>query len=180
MIHLSEYIGTSISNKIRKIKAYVMGKSDVREGVGVSASGVDSQPIEGQKVLYLKTSNASEPVVLAVVNEIAEAKGGEIQIYSFDSKGKKKSYVFCKSNGNVELNGNGDNAVRYSKLELAFNELQAKFNTLLLKYNSHTHPVPFAQAISAAATPLSSPTTSQSTPSIGQISLAKIDNLKTS
>lgn len=66
--------------------------------------------------------------------------------------------------------------VRYSKLEEAFNQLQADHDDLVQKFNSHTHlyiPGPPGSTVPTA------PTTTPGTPSTADITEAKIDEIKT-
>lgn len=78
--------------------------------------------------------------------------------------------------GNMELMGNDDNAVRYSKLEQAFNSLKQTVDDHITNYNTHTHPVPGVTPGPGSVN--TTPSTSPATPSTADISPAKIDEIK--
>jgi hypothetical protein len=93
-------------------------------------------------------------------------------LFSVDpSTGEEKTYINLKSNGDIELNGNSDNAVRYSELKTAMDELKDDFNTFVAKYTTHTH----LDSIGGTTGTTSAPATNTSF----DISGSKIDTIKT-
>ena len=69
--------------------------------------------------------------------------------------------VWLKADGTLELNGSADNAVRFSDLKTAFDQLKSDFDL-------HNHPT-------APVGPVSTPSTA---PSTADIDPAKVDEVK--
>lgn len=88
---------------------------------------------------------------------------GEREIYGSEN-GIRTSNAIFRKNGDVELNGNDDFAVRFSKLKNAFDQLKDD-------YNEHTH---------TGVTAGKDPTAITTIPSTADISDAKIENIKVS
>jgi len=85
-----------------------------------------------------------------------------------------------KNNDTVwEINGNADFAVRFGALETAYNQLKSDFDTFVTTYNSHIH-ITTATVGPTAVPGVISPTVSTGSPSTGDISGAKVDNIKVS
>lgn len=86
------------------------------------------------------------------------------------------SFFIMDSSGNIQINGDSDNAIRYSALEEAYNELNDKFNNLISILTSWV-PVPndgglvLSTALEVANTP------PLSLSSEGDITLSKVDNV---
>ncbi|MBD3216588.1 MAG: hypothetical protein GF311_28495 [Candidatus Lokiarchaeota archaeon] len=88
-------------------------------------------------------------------------------------------YVVLDADGNICLSSDEDNAVRYSKLEEAFNTLKDDLNSFINTYNNHTHilsGVAGPYPLSGSATP----STSSGSPSSADISGAKVEDIKIS
>ena len=112
--------------KRRIVKFLRFGKSDVLEAVEVSPYGTDSVPVKNVIAVCSETSTG-KPVVIGYLNVERKADVGEHRIYSTDSNGGEKFYVWLKNDGTCEIGSNADNAVRYSKLN---DELTAFKNLL--------------------------------------------------
>jgi len=79
--------------------------------------------------------------------------------------------------GQITFNEGSDYAVRYSELETAYNQLKSDFDTFVSTYNSHIHIT--TATIGATPTPgVLSPTVSTGSPSTGDITGAKISEIK--
>ena len=165
---LGNYISSVIESTKRIVKIYAFGKSDVRTATQYTPAGIDSSPIEGMKAIYAKTSRSTEPVVVGYLN-ISEVEDGEIQIFSFNSDGKK-AYVKCNLNDEVEINGNDDYATAFNDMKDAFDELKGDLNTFITtKYNLHTH------AFTGGTTAV---TTSLGSSSSADMSSAKVETVR--
>lgn len=105
----------------------------------VSSFGDDGSPLKDMVALYSTTSNVGENVILGFINKHQIAQPGEKRIFSLKPNGELSFDIHLKGNGTCEIGGNTDYAVRYSKLEEAFNELKGKFNELVNLFNTHTH-----------------------------------------
>ena len=64
---------------------------------------------------------------------------GALKLYATDSDGTEKGSHLLDSDGTHVINNGEDWAVRYSKLEEAFNELKGKHNKLQAAFDIHTH-----------------------------------------
>jgi len=153
-----------------------IGESQIEKSVEISTFGHMGVPYDGMNAIRDYTGTKS--VLAGVIQKAIEGlKKGESVMFSKTKDGIKAN-VFARENGDIEINGKDDNAVRYSVLEAQFNELNNKFNTLVGIYNSHVHPVPFAQVIFPASIPNSSATPMSGTASIADITGAKVDSVK--
>jgi hypothetical protein len=114
----------------------------------VYVSGDDNAPSVGATAYILQISSAFK-ICLGIDDGIEpEVSEGDRKIYSQDG-GVIKAFTHWKTNGNQEINGSGDFAVRFSVLETAFNLLKANFN-------AHTHvysPGPLAAVPTAVPVP---------------------------
>lgn len=155
--------------KRRIVKFLRFGKYDVLEAVDVSPYGTDSVPVKDVVAVCSETSTG-KPVVIGYLNVERKADVGEHRIYSTDSNAGEKFYIWLKNNGTCEIGGNADNAVRYSKLEQAFNDLKTDFNNLVTIYNSHQHTFVGTGSVGAVTT--------TGTSSSADISPAKINEIK--
>ena len=111
--------------------------------------------------------------------ELIEANNEDVNIQY------KDSYIKIKKDGTVEMLGDADNMVRYSKLETAFNQLKQDFDTLVSTFNAHIH-TPVIVGVSggsgapAVGVPGPTPTTATTvSPSTADITGAKIEEIKT-
>lgn len=160
------------STKKRIVKFLRLGKSDVRTSVEVGPFGIDSSPVKDMIAIYSPTSINGKTVIIGYVNKNQLADVGEVRMYSTDSSGVQKFYTWLKNDGTFEIGGKTDNAVRYSKLETAFNQLKSDFNTFIAAYNLHTHAgVTAGSSVTAITAP--------GTVSSADISPAKINEIKT-
>lgn len=95
--------------------------------------GIDSNPIKGMTAIYAETSNDSESVVIGYINQNQLAENGETRIFSLDSNGNLKSFVWCKNNGEIHLNGNSSTAVKFEELKQGITNSDALLNAELTK-----------------------------------------------
>lgn len=155
-----------ISNKIQKarriLKVLRLGGSDVQTGWAIQPHGVDSAPVEGKEMiaLYAKTGKRGEQVIVGYINENAVAKPGELRLYSLKD-GSEKTFMYFKSDGTIEVNGNSDNFVTFSDMKAAFDQLKSELN-------AHTH-----------TGNLGIPTGPATPPATADMSQAKSKNIKT-
>lgn len=170
-----DVIETIIKSAKRYIKFHALGSSDVKEKHEISPFGLDSNPIKGTRGVYVQTATKGQAAVIGYVNTVQKAGSGEIRTYSVDANGSEKTYVWLKADGTIEIGGDSDNMVRYSKLETAFNQLKSDFDNLVNAYNIHVHDVPQAPS----GTLPSAPTTSTGQTTTADISPAKIKEIKT-
>ena len=120
-------------DKSLMLQVEISGEDDVQTVEYMQASGVDHNPPIGSAVVVNDLGQAWAVAMGADDFVEPESESGEYEIYASDGV-TKKSRVKCKVDGVVELNGTADFAVRYSKLEAAFNDLQSKWNTFANAY----------------------------------------------
>lgn len=114
------------------IKVLRYGKSDVQTALNILPKGVDSKPVKEDLAVWSKTSSG-DSVIIGYVKKSELVNEGEIRIYSTDSSGSDKFSIYIKNNGNCELGGNTDNAVRYSPLNQGLQDFITNINTELGK-----------------------------------------------
>lgn len=130
MIKLVNILSTSVDVlKRRVVKILRMGKSDIQTSFGVAPYGVDSNPIKDMIAVHAETGEKGKTVIVGYINKNAIADVGELRLFSTDSLGVEKKYIWLKNDNTIEVGGNGDNMVRYSVLETAFNTLLADLNS---------------------------------------------------
>jgi hypothetical protein len=105
------------------VKLLRFGLNDTQTAIEISPYGVDSNPIKDMIALYDKTPGSGETVIVGYMNKNRLSAPGEFRAFSTDSSGNLKSYIWLKNNGNLELNGNADHAVRFQALETALNNM---------------------------------------------------------
>lgn len=95
--------------------------------------GIDSSPIKGMTAIYAKSSNDAEGVVIGYVDNNKKALSGELRLYSKDANGVEKTFLWLKNNGNLELNGNQYNSVRFEPLKTGLDNSNNLLNIELAK-----------------------------------------------
>ena len=95
-------------------------------------------------------------------------------LYSFQNPGRVgtgENIEIYNDSGKVEIQGNSDFAVRFSALETAYNQLKADYDNLVTIFNAHVHS-------GVTTGPGSSgPTPTPGSPSTGNISGAKVEEV---
>ncbi len=133
MIYLTKVFSSSLDKISRRVVKFLRnGKSDVQTAEESGPYGVDSNPIRHMIAIYAKTEQAGQNVLIGYINKNQLAEQGEIRIYSTDSDGGLKTYVWCKNNGDILLGGDADNAVRFNPLKQEMTNLQNFINQQLL------------------------------------------------
>ena len=165
------------------VKSTLRARDNVQAEVFI-APGDDSPPLPDDMGFFAGNSRTGGKVFLGAIDQVngPEAEPGEKRLYARDSDGavvatawlkgtgevlieNDNGSVTLKANGDIELNGDADNAVAFADLKVAFDQLKADFD-------AHTHSVPgvFAGAFSATAI--------ITTPSTADIDPAKVDTVK--
>lgn len=130
MIKLVKILSTSVDVlKRRVVKILRMGKSDIQTSFDATPYGVDSNPIKDMISVHAETGEKGKTVIVGYINKNAIADVGELRLFSTDSLGAEKKYIWLKNDDTIEIGGNSDNMVRYSVLETAFNTLLADLNS---------------------------------------------------
>lgn len=137
MINVVDIISSSFdSAKKRLVKFYRMGTQDVQQCIQSSPHGIDSSPINGMRALYAQTHERGKNYIIGYLQTDQLAEPGETRVYSVDSSGKLKAWMWLKKDGTIEILGSDDNLVRFKKLEEGFNKLKDDHNALVQKWNA--------------------------------------------
>ena len=115
MSNIVKIISTELKKSRLFVKFFRYGKSDVQEVPQALPFGIDSNPIKDLQGLYIKTAQKGDAVLVGYVQK-SVADVGELRLFSTNSNGVEQTYTLFKNNGDIELNGNTDNMVRYSSL----------------------------------------------------------------
>lgn len=103
---------------------------DVQTVEYMSATGDDSVPPTGSRVVVLSAGPAWK-IAIAAQDEIKPvASEGERILYSQES-GSIKAFIALRTDGNAEINGDAKTAVRFSDLDTALQNLVAAINVAL-------------------------------------------------
>ena len=79
--------------------------------------GDDSNPVKDMTAIFAETTASGEPVVIGYINTNQIAQEGEKRIFSLKEDGNLSTYIWLKNDETMEIGGNVDNAVRFSKLK---------------------------------------------------------------
>jgi hypothetical protein len=174
LISIVKVLSTEIDKaKQRVVKFLRYGKHDFQTCLESGPFGIDSNPVKDLVAVYAQTGMNDTQVIIGYINRNQLAKVGEFRIYATDEKGELKTYQWLHSDGTMEIGGNSDNLVRYSKLEDVIKELHDD-NRKLKQAFANWAPAPNdgGSALKIAASSW------LSTPLSKEISLAKIKELK--
>jgi hypothetical protein len=118
------------------VKVLRYGRSDVVTADQYLPFGIDSKPIQDMIAARGKTRNSAEPIIFGYLIESEKTEEGEIRLYSSDSSGNEKVYVYIKKDGTIEIGGDTDNLVKYTPLNTAMNQLALDINAELVKISA--------------------------------------------
>ena len=112
-------------------------------------AGDESSPEDGARVLLVQVGPAWVVAIAADDLIPPGIAAGERRVYSQEGGSRKASIYWC-TDGQLELNGTGDYAVRFNALETAFNQLKAEFNAHAGHFAGDLQPTPSTADISGA------------------------------
>ena len=170
-------VSTLIESGFRIIKTKI-GSNIIETSKQVGPFGFDSNVPGKYVAIMAETISNEDPVIIGYLNlnVIDSLATGESMIFPTDDKGALKASIIMRADGTTEIIGSEDNAVRYSKLETAYDELKGKVNDLVTAFNQHLHPT---AAVGPPSPPTPVPNVIPALPSAGDITGAKIDEIKT-
>ena len=116
MLNIVKTDSFSLDNLKRRIVKFLLRATDTQTGKECAPFGVDAGPIKGMQAIYAPTQNRGQSVIMGYINTNQLADVGELHLYSTNSNGTEQFRIKLKNDGNCELGGNADNAVRYSPL----------------------------------------------------------------
>jgi len=123
-MNITKVISTSFDIVKRRItKVLKHGKDNVVTGLECAPYGIDSNPIADMRAIYSITEDTGRKVIIGYININQLAGVGETRIYSTDSNGVLKSFIWLKNDGTYQFGGTADNAVRYAPLNTGLQQL---------------------------------------------------------
>jgi len=164
------------------LQSEITDPEDIQTIEAFRGVGEDYNPPKGSRIIYLAAGNAYK-IAVALDDGIEPDESieeGERELYSSaveaDALVRKAKHRF-KKNGKHIFNDGEDDAVRYSVLEEAFNELLDSHNALVdfvnQKLIAHTHTAP-----TGGTSPPLPPITTPANRSLADISDAKVEDIK--
>jgi hypothetical protein len=159
----------------RVIKHLRLGKSNVQTSLQVAPHGIDSNPVKDLIAIYAETGEKGKTIILGYLNKNVLAEIGETRLFSTDSSGALKTFIWLKNDGTMQIGGDTKHMVRFEELETGFNTLKTDFNNHLTAFNAHMH----ATAGTGPPVPPTPGTGIPAVASTASISGAKIDEIKT-
>lgn len=125
---------------VRLLSVQMTDKDDVQTVEHMIEAGEDTNPPADSRVVIISIGSAWKIAISCDDGIAPEVEEGEKKIYSSDA-GEIKAYIHLKKNGDVIINGDADNAVRFSKLKETIDELQQDVNNLKTVFSTWL-PVP--------------------------------------
>lgn len=184
MIAFFKTISTSIArNGKRIIKGLVFGKSDLREIPQIAPFGIDSNPTNDKRGLFVSTTTIGKYYSVGIINTNCKSEPGETRIFSTDATGTFKYNLWLRSDGTM-LQGDSTNPAAYTNFAVKYNELKSEndklkstVDSLVTKWNSFCSSyVPGSPTVIGLPPTLS---TSTVTPNTSNFALIKNDKIKT-
>lgn len=125
--------------------------------------------------MYFNGGNQDRPVYIGLAMEmdgtIPKSFDGNPKTHVIfeDPDDRLKNVVYNGETKKIKILGDIDNAVRFSKMESAFNSLKSTVNSFITGFNVHTHPVSGSSTLAP---------TSPATPATADISPSKINEIQ--
>lgn len=172
-MNLVKIYSTTIDALKRRVPKFLRyGLRDVQTAQVVAPWGVDSHPIKNSIAAFSETSDKGSPVILGYINVSKKAEPGtednaaigELRLYSTDSNGVQKIYIWLKNDGTIELGGSTRNVVKYQELDAGLQQMATDINVELTKIAAVLNSL-----VPGSYTPL---------PIVPEISSSKSNNVK--
>lgn len=135
-----------------KVKKGLDGVSELQD---TEYPNVRFHLLKGGTILFHNTTTDENGILHASGSYSIFDSDGNIYTYSVGEVHtyNDNGYTRLAEDGTVEINGNTDNAVRYSEVLSAFSELTTDFNNFVSAYNTHTHPDPSSGSTGTTSAP---------------------------
>lgn len=156
MIAVFKVVSTIISDfgqskGVRVIKGIVMGKLDVKELKQTAPFGIDSNPTNDKRGIFVSTTTLGKYYSVGVINTNCKAEVGETRIFSTDINGNFKTEIRVRNTGVIEIGGDQNNAVKYNELKSDLDALKATVNANATTFNAHVHILTLTAGTGTAA-----------------------------
>jgi len=133
MVKISKIISSTIDKGRRILKILRLGKEDIQTSYESSPFGIDSNPTKDMIAIQMETAERGKTVIVGYINVNQIADVGELRLYSTNSQGVEQGYLYLKNDGNLELNGNVDNAMKFIPMNTALQNQVLLINAELVK-----------------------------------------------
>ena len=160
----------------RILQVQISTDEDVQSVELYRMPGEDYNPSDGTKVLIIEIGTSKAAIAAADVAAVDDLAKGEREYYSDDGEARLAT-IRLDAESQVILNDGADNAVQFSAMQTAFDNLKSELNALVTAYNAHIHIT--TATVGATATPgVIAPTTTQGTAPAADMSGAKVDKVR--
>jgi len=139
MVDIAELKSTTIEknldsdNETRMGSVAVEDDNDIQTVEFYQGPGIDSGIPSGSRIV-MSSAGSSWQIAIAAQDKITpEASEGELRIYA-QRGGSIVADIWLKNDGTIAFNGGSDYAVRFSKLNDAFNDLKQQWNAFAAAY----------------------------------------------
>lgn len=133
MITLAKFSESFLEKGKRILKFLEFGAKSGNES---APFGYDGNPAKDTMAIHARTSNNSENVIIGYINDNQKAEAGEVRIYSIDANKVLKSFLWLKSDGTIELNGDTYSLVKFEPLEAGIKKHDTDINAELAKIST--------------------------------------------
>lgn len=129
---LTWVVSTIIKKGYRFIKTR-MTAGIVENSYSSMPFGFDSNPSKNFIAIVSETQSNDKPVIIGYLNPgaLSDLGIGDSMQYATDVNGEYISTLKLRSDGTMELLGNSDNAVRYSKLKEEYDKTRSVLDAIL-------------------------------------------------
>jgi len=183
MFRIGRVTGSEITNNrdgddiVRLLQVEITDTDDIQTVEQIRGLGDDQNPQDDSAVIIADLGKAWK-IAIGLDDGVdpTMTEKGERQIYSYDSDRIIKAFIRLLADGTININGDADNAVRFSELKTAFDQLKSDFDNAMDYINIHIHN----DSLGAPTTPPFSPPWPETgiQPSTADINPAKIDEIK--
>lgn len=95
--------------------------------------GDDSNPLKGMTAIFAESETNGNSVIIGYIDKNKLAEVGEKRLFSLKEDGSLAAFAWLKNNGDIYLNGDSDNLLKYKPFEQLFADLDQKINAELTK-----------------------------------------------
>lgn len=174
-MQIVQVISTAFDSiKRRIVKVRRRGKDDIQTAKEYSPFGVDSNPPAGMRAIFAETGIKGKTALIGYLNLDKLAEVGETRFYSLKPDKTLSTFIWLKNDETMQIGGDTDFMVRFSKLKEVVDELQEDITTLKAAFSGWVVvPNDGGGALKLITTDWFG------TPLVKDIDLAKIEEIKT-
>lgn len=133
MTTIAKIKGFFMEGKYRILKVFQYGAKTADE---CAPFGFDGNPPNEMDAIFLETAAGGEPVIIGYIQTQRLANQGEARLYALNENNNLSTYLWLRKDQTVEIGGNNENLVKFSKLQQELLNLQNKLNSEMTKIAS--------------------------------------------